>query len=632
MIRSLRKQFQGRFFQIFIWVTIATLGLGLVLSYISEVGKSDWVAVVNGRNIPMNSFVQAAAQEELRIRQFRQQLGQYADMILGSMNPAEMAVERLINEELINQVADDLGIYVDPEVVIGQIVKMLPRSVFNEEGKIDQELLMQILPHYRSLHDFEDSFEQGLRRDLVMHIMRQTFYTPNFLVKQQFINEYLKRKYAVLIFPLDKYIDQEKLKSYSTQELKEFFNEQNAQTGRYMVPEKRSGMIWEFTPKSYGIVVDPKALKAYYNKHKRTLFLKKPVEYTIKRISFSLDKDPFSMYEQAQKVAEELKEHPEKFEDLARQYSQHSSASKGGRFTFSQGSQDPLLEQAVIRLKSDEEISDIIKTDNTLEIIQRIGRKPAEYKPFDQVKSEIETIITNQKFKRAFKNDVRTTIAQGNKNIESFINSKKGKKSLIESQEKQSDEKSIQLFNLKKDEYGTLIEGDNGYLIKVTNIEPKHSLDFSQIKDQVRSDLQHARAKDALSKILAEAKRYALEHGIESARDTYGAQLVSTDFIKRGNLHEESQLIRHKVPVAHMVDMEQIGATKDMLGDQAGYIMQLIDIEPFDNALYLKHKAELAEQLTQQNRSTYESGFIASLRRNATIDRNMQLINRRISR
>ncbi|MEX2438068.1 MAG: hypothetical protein WD449_02330, partial [Candidatus Babeliales bacterium] len=109
----------------------------------------------------------------------------------------------------------------------------------------------------------------------------------------------------------------------------------------------------------------------------------------------------------------------------------------------------------------------------------------------------------------------------------------------------------------------------------------------------------------------------------------YGAQLITTGWIKRGHLHEDVRLAKEKVPVAQMVSMSSQGAIQEALGDTAGYLMHLDALEPFDQGLFQEHQADIRAQLALKNRATYESGFIASLRRNATIERNAQLITRK---
>ncbi|MEX2437622.1 MAG: SurA N-terminal domain-containing protein, partial [Candidatus Babeliales bacterium] len=142
----LRKGRQAFIFKIVIWVTAATMVFGGL--YISQSDRGSWVALVNGRSVSVDSFAQAVAQEQLRLTQIRQQLGKYASLLLGDAHPTQMAVERLVNEELLNEVADHMGITLDEKHIQRELIKLLPRSVIDETGRVNYSYLEALLPHY----------------------------------------------------------------------------------------------------------------------------------------------------------------------------------------------------------------------------------------------------------------------------------------------------------------------------------------------------------------------------------------------------------------------------------------------------------------------------------------------------
>jgi peptidyl-prolyl cis-trans isomerase C len=99
----------------------------------------------------------------------------------------------------------------------------------------------------------------------------------------------------------------------------------------------------------------------------------------------------------ARQIAAELKEHPDRFTDLARDKSTDtSSARRGGDLgTFSQGRMVPEFERAAFRLKAGE-TSEPVKTQYGWHIIRITERKDGEAKPFDQVKEPIRAMLRNQ--------------------------------------------------------------------------------------------------------------------------------------------------------------------------------------------------------------------------------------------
>jgi peptidyl-prolyl cis-trans isomerase C len=96
----------------------------------------------------------------------------------------------------------------------------------------------------------------------------------------------------------------------------------------------------------------------------------------------------------ADEVAAELKAHPEKFAELARETSiDGSTAPKGGDLgTFGQGRMVPEFERAAFALQVGQ-VSDIVKTPYGYHIITVTERKEGERKPFEQVKEQIRGVL-----------------------------------------------------------------------------------------------------------------------------------------------------------------------------------------------------------------------------------------------
>ena len=96
----------------------------------------------------------------------------------------------------------------------------------------------------------------------------------------------------------------------------------------------------------------------------------------------------------AREILAEVKAHPEKFADLAREKSTDTtSAKKGGDLgLFGQGRMVSEFERAAFALKPGE-ISDVVKTQYGYHIITVTDRKEGERRPFDQVKEQIRATL-----------------------------------------------------------------------------------------------------------------------------------------------------------------------------------------------------------------------------------------------
>jgi peptidyl-prolyl cis-trans isomerase SurA len=98
----------------------------------------------------------------------------------------------------------------------------------------------------------------------------------------------------------------------------------------------------------------------------------------------------------ARRAMDDLKR-GEKFEDVARQYSDGANALQGGRLGLvRQGELLPVIEQAVAHLVPGG-ISDIVESPEGVQIIRMDDRKPKQFRRYEDVRREIQELLYQQK-------------------------------------------------------------------------------------------------------------------------------------------------------------------------------------------------------------------------------------------
>ena len=99
----------------------------------------------------------------------------------------------------------------------------------------------------------------------------------------------------------------------------------------------------------------------------------------------------------AKAILADLKEHPDKFADVAKEKSTDTgSAQKGGDLgTFGQGRMVPEFERVAFALQPGQ-LSDVVKTQYGYHIIMVSERKEGERKPFESVKEQIKATLRNK--------------------------------------------------------------------------------------------------------------------------------------------------------------------------------------------------------------------------------------------
>jgi parvulin-like peptidyl-prolyl isomerase len=144
------------------------------------------------------------------------------------------------------------------------------------------------------------------------------------------------------------------------------------------------------------ITVGDSEIKRYYQEHREQFAF--PEEYHLSQIIITpRSSDGLAdALTKARRAMDDLKR-GEKFEDVALQYSDGANSLHGGRLGLvRQGELWPALEQAVARLMPGG-ISDIIESPEGVHIIRMDERKPKQFRPYEDVRREIQELVYQQK-------------------------------------------------------------------------------------------------------------------------------------------------------------------------------------------------------------------------------------------
>ncbi|MDH4083231.1 MAG: peptidyl-prolyl cis-trans isomerase [Nitrospira sp.] len=144
------------------------------------------------------------------------------------------------------------------------------------------------------------------------------------------------------------------------------------------------------------ITVGDSEIKRYYQEHRERFAF--PEEYQLSQIIITpRSSDGLAdALTKARRAMDDLKR-GEKFEDVALQYSDGANSLHGGRLGLvRQGELWPVLEQAVARLVPGG-ISDIIESPEGVHIIRMDDRKPKQFRPYEDVRREIQELVYQQK-------------------------------------------------------------------------------------------------------------------------------------------------------------------------------------------------------------------------------------------
>ena len=216
MITVLRKAIKGKAAKTLLIIIAAAVGglFSLPLLFDST-SSGPWIAKVNGRPVSYNDFVRKSMDNENRIRQFRAQYGQLADMLMQSMgmqlDPKLLAANQLIREELVDQLAKKLNLYLDDDYMsemlfnstflFQELSDLVPPSLIDPQAGLNINGLRNYLSRQGlSMSDFEQKVEEKLRRSFAVNLMLGSAYVPDSVVRDRYIQEYSPRRFSVMLF------------------------------------------------------------------------------------------------------------------------------------------------------------------------------------------------------------------------------------------------------------------------------------------------------------------------------------------------------------------------------------------------------------------------------------------------
>jgi len=651
MITVIRRKLKSRAARgILLWIVLIAIAAGFLLVRIPKGGPGQVsVATVNGYGIPYSTFYLKVKENENIIKYFKSQYGEYADLLLRSMgfnlDPKALAFDQLVKNALMNQKARDLKIHLDGNYITEKIVDnaFIQREfgTIIPQGSMDPKILSYYLRNAGlTLSDFEDIAVEAMKRELVAGLIGGSFYLPEFEIRQKYVLDYLARKYSVLTFDFDSFLKKEQGGEISKTELKKFFDDQNNLSKRYLVPEKRSGVVYTFDSNSYGIAVQEDEIQKYYEDNKVKQFVENPAKIIARRILFKLDgvSDNQEVYKKAKKIYADLIVEPSKFADIAREFSDDKdSAENGGLLeAFSRGERDREFEKAAFLLKSDGDITDVKKTGDGFEIIQRVSRQDAEFESLKKVKSKIRDSILKNKFRRLFTDDMNGTLNGKSFDEKSLgdIAARANKKEDIELAPISEDGESKALFRIRNNIPAFYVEDNKGFVVVLNDLQKKHFPSLSSIEDTVRNDLYEQRASKQIEVVLKKVKKDAAKSSfadlLKKYKNDYSVRIYQTEWVKQSDVDKVNSLRRKGFPVNQILKLEKVGAIADYRGDSVetsdGYVVKLIEIEPINDKEYSEKKTEIKKEIMRDRGLMHQEQFIDFLRKKATIKANKEII------
>ena len=565
--------------------------------------KASRIAVVNGSYISMPEY---QAMYRNLVEQMRSQFGRdFSSELAETLNLKAQARDLLINRRLVLAEARELKMEVSKEELRNAIA-----STFQTNGQFDQQLYQRWL---RSRRVTPQEFEASQREDILINKVQQFITRGTKVLETEMLaffhhsRDKLDLAY-VEINPKD-FNDQVKVDGDS---LKDYFDKHRE---NYRLPVKRNILYVRFLPQNYVDEVQPteREIEDFYRLHQEDY--KDPKKVRARHILFRIpQKAKTSDIQKIQKKGEKilgLVRNGKDFAELAKQYSQDTTAAKGGDLGyFSRSDMVKPFADAAFSLEKGE-TSDLVRTRFGLHIIKVEDIKEESIQPLAEVREKVVQRVKEEgareiAWQRAdsFIDQSRALDDLQKAALEQDLEVKES--GLFASQEPipllgRHPEVSEVIFSLQLREISPVLSvGEDHLVAQLIEIQDSRLKEFDEAKGEVREDWLAEQGRDLARKKAQELLDTALnENTIADVAKRNRLELKKTGLFTAVSPARPLANKRDLAITAFALSPEKPVAPEVYEVDGKFLILQLADRQPASEEEFQKQKDSLAGQILQ---------------------------------
>jgi len=620
MLKSIQQRDldKNRWVKITMWVLLILISISMVITLVpglvggSTTSSPDTVASVGGQDISVLD------------------VQRHLNMVLHGQNVPEM-LKGLYAKQVLDQIifsraleieAQRLGLSVTPQEESDRIKQLLPAAW--EGGAWTKDRYVAEVQNRTGMSVPE--FESFLRDDMLMEKFRRLVTSSISVNPAEIENEFRRRNEKVQIeYALVKPTDLASSIQPTDAELSAHYNK-NA--SRYQVPEKRSARyaLLDLAKLRDTTQVSDEELRAYYNSHidQYKVENRAHVEHILFKTIGKTDAEIAEIRQKAEDVLKKAKSGAN-FEDLAKKYSEDDATkAKGGDLGWIVEKQTvPEFEQAAFSVPKGS-VSDLVKTQYGFHIIKVLDRETAHTKPFEEVRSTIVPILTDQKAAKQANNistEMASAVRQSNRqsldDLARKFNLKLGDTPPASVTDPVGDlgntpELHQILFQLRPGELSQPLQLPQGFVILTPkDVQPAHQGTLVEVRDKVLADYQQQKSVElARTKAQELAKRVQSGESFDQAAKTLGLTAVTPEaFARNGSVPDvgSAKLLQ----ASFGMPVGQVSPPTQVAGNWLVY--RVVGHQPANPADLATQSDQIKQQLLQAKQTAAFEAFRTAL-------------------
>ena len=580
------------------------------------------VASVEGRDIEVRDFNRAYQQQ---VQAYRQAYGgELNDQMLRQLGVEQRVLSQLIDSEAVLAEADRLGLKVSDAELRERIVRL---PAFQENGQFIGDQRYRQLLAAQAPPIPVDEFEQELRRQLQSDKLRDALTAWVTVSDDEVETEYRRRnekiKVDLVVFDAAAFRDGI---APTEAEIAAHFEQRKAD---YRVPEKRRVRYLHAdaaTLRDRVTVTDADARQRY---NETIAQYQQPEQVRASHILLKTEgKDEAAVRREAEALLAQIKGGAD-FAALASQRSEdEASKAQGGDLNFfGRGAMVGEFEEAAFALEPGQ-TSDLVQTPYGFHIIRVTGKRPASTQPFEAVSQQIQDQL---KWERA-QQEVQRLVEQLDDEIDEPADIDRVAQArgltaadspLFGRQEPVpglgfAPEVTARAFELEQGKVSDALRTPQGAaFITVTEIQPAHDPQLSEVRDRVREDVIKTRAA-ALARERATSLASGFKGNFAGAARQAGLTVQSSEMIARGAAFPG---IGVSAPVEKAAFALDAGAISDPIATENGtVVLRVADKQTITPEALALERDQLRGQLAEQRRGEFFASYMTKAKERMSIE------------
>ncbi len=387
-----------RIAQIILGILIIPFAFFGMDAYFSDSATGNDVAKVGGTSITAYDFDQALREQQDRLRASAG--GQVDRALLESAELRRVVLDNLVNQRVLALYAAENRLVVTPEQLQATIAGV---PAFQEDGRFSLQRYENLVrAQGMTLATFEARLAQDVRVQQIVAAVGDGGFVPEASARRFLDAQLEERRLRELRFAADRLGAEA---AVSEAEITAYYE---ANPGRFERPARLQAeyLVFDRAAVETKVEIADEAVRAFYEGNPQRFGV--PEERQARHILLTLDgkaeqAEVDRVMAEAKAIVDALRQDPARFAELAREKSQDpGSASRGGDLGFfGRGMMVGAFEDAVFALEKGR-ISDPVRSEFGIHIIEVTDIKPSSVKPLDQVREEIVAELRAQEAGRRF--------------------------------------------------------------------------------------------------------------------------------------------------------------------------------------------------------------------------------------